>query len=69
MIRDTSFDRALRDGIEKISNLAERYIKRDVASQKSVYLVDPQGGEVRLGSIAAVAGLAAISVTLLGPAK
>jgi hypothetical protein len=39
--------------------------KTDTYNQKSVYLVDPLGGKLRLGSIVAVATLAAVSITLL----
>jgi hypothetical protein len=37
----------------------------DTNAQSSVYLVDPAGGRVRMGAIAAIASLAAISLVLL----
>jgi len=39
--------------------------KQDASVQKSVYVHDPHGGRVRLGSLLAVAAIAAIAVTLL----
>jgi hypothetical protein len=37
----------------------------DTNLQSSVYLVDPEGGRVRMGSVIAVAGLAVIAIVLL----
>src|SRR5439155_10965771 len=37
----------------------------DTKFQSAVFMVDPQGGRVRTGSLLAVAGLAAISIGLL----
>ena len=39
--------------------------KQDASVQKSVYMHDPDGGRVRVGSLLAVAAIAAIAVTLL----
>jgi hypothetical protein len=39
--------------------------KMDTSTQKSVYLIDPMGGEIRLSSFFAVGSLAAISLGLL----
>lgn len=73
-IKDIPFDKAIANANPQYVQdlILSAYIlcwalgtKTDAYSQKSVYLVDPLGGKVRLGSIVAVVALAAISVTLL----